>query len=44
MSCLTPDVTEVAIDRETGTVVWPGGAGLAPTRLYERVRIGAWPS
>lgn len=34
---------EVAIDRETGTVVWPGGADLAPDTLYERVRTGAWP-
>jgi hypothetical protein len=33
----------VAIDRETGTVVWPGGADLAPDTLYERLRTGAWP-
>jgi uncharacterized protein DUF2442 len=33
----------VAVDRETGTVVWPGGADLAPDTLYERVRSGAWP-
>lgn len=33
----------VAIDRETGTVVWPGGADLAPDTLYERVRTGVWP-
>jgi hypothetical protein len=26
-----------------GTVVWPGGADLAPDTLYERVRTGAWP-
>lgn len=25
------------------TVVWPGGADLAPDTLYERVRTGAWP-
>ena len=31
------------LDRETGTVVWPGGADLAPDTLYERVRTGAWP-
>jgi hypothetical protein len=31
------------IDPETGTVVWPGGADLAPDTLYERVRTGAWP-
>lgn len=34
---------EVAVDVETGTVVWPGGADLAPDTLYERVRTGAWP-
>jgi len=34
---------KVGIDKETGTVVWPGGADLAPDTLYERVRTGAWP-
>ena len=34
---------DVAVDRETGTVVWPGGADLAPDTLYERVRTGSWP-
>jgi Protein of unknown function (DUF2442) len=34
---------EVTVDPETGTVVWPGGADLAPDTLYERVRTGAWP-
>jgi hypothetical protein len=33
----------VSVDRETGTVTWPGGADLAPDTLYERVRTGAWP-
>jgi hypothetical protein len=33
----------VAVDPETGTVVWPGGADLAPDTLYERVRTGIWP-
>ncbi|MGI8411883.1 MAG: DUF2442 domain-containing protein [Solirubrobacteraceae bacterium] len=33
----------VTIDPETGTVVWPGDADLAPDTLYERVRTGAWP-
>jgi hypothetical protein len=33
----------VKVDAETGTVVWPGGADLAPDTLYERVRTGAWP-
>jgi hypothetical protein len=40
----TPEgFAEVAVDLETGTVVWPGGADLAPDTLYERVRTGAWP-
>lgn len=30
-------------DKETGTVVWPGGVDLAPDTLYERVRSGVWP-
>lgn len=30
-------------DAETGTVVWPGGADLAPDTLYERVSSGTWP-
>lgn len=34
---------EVAVDPETGTVVWPGGADLAPDTLYVRARTGAWP-
>jgi hypothetical protein len=33
----------VTIDIESGTVVWPGGADLAPDTLYERVRTGLWP-
>jgi hypothetical protein len=40
----TPDgFARVETDTETGTVVWPGGADLAPDTLYERVRSGAWP-
>jgi hypothetical protein len=40
----TPEgFSEVTVDAETGTVVWPGGADLAPDTLYERVRTGAWP-
>jgi hypothetical protein len=40
----TPEgFAEVSVDSETGTVVWPGGADLAPNTLYERVRTGAWP-
>jgi hypothetical protein len=34
---------QVTVDQETGTVVWPGGADLAPDTLYERVRTGSWP-
>lgn len=34
---------EARFDAETGTVVWPGGADLAPDVLYERVRSGVWP-
>lgn len=34
---------QVTLDQETRTVVWPGGADLAPDTLYERVRTGSWP-
>ena len=41
----TPEgFAKVAVDPETGTVVWPGGADLAPDTLYERIRTGSWPS
>jgi Protein of unknown function (DUF2442) len=30
-------------DAETGTVVWAGGADLAPDTLYERISSGSWP-
>lgn len=40
----TPEgFAKVAVDSETGTVVWAGGADLAPDTLYERVRSGVWP-
>jgi Protein of unknown function (DUF2442) len=40
----TPEgFAKVAVDAETGTMVWPGRADLAPDTLYERVRTGAWP-
>jgi hypothetical protein len=31
------------VDAESGTVVWPGGADLAPDTLYQRVSTGLWP-
>jgi hypothetical protein len=34
---------QAALDPESGTVTWPGGADLAPDTLYERVRTGIWP-
>jgi len=34
---------KVTVGAETGTVVWPGGADLAPDTLYEHARTGAWP-
>ncbi|MGB6425480.1 MAG: DUF2442 domain-containing protein [Solirubrobacterales bacterium] len=34
---------ELRVDDESGTIVWPGGADLAPDTLYERVRTGSWP-
>ncbi len=35
---------QAALDRETGTVTWPGGADLAPDTLYVRARTGSWPA
>ncbi len=41
---LTPaGFAAVTVDGESGTIVWPGGADLAPDTLYERVRTGLWP-
>ena len=34
---------KVRVGPESRTVVWPGGADLAPDTLYERVRTGTWP-
>jgi hypothetical protein len=42
-ACTPEGFAQARVDRETGTVVWPGGADLAPDTLYERVRTGAWP-
>lgn len=42
-ACTPEGFAKVAVDHETGTVVWPGGADLAPDTLYERVRTGIWP-
>jgi len=40
----TPEgFAQVKVDPESGTVVWPGGADLAPDTLYLRARTGAWP-
>ena len=40
----TPDgFAKAVVDVESGTVVWPGGADLAPHTLYERVRTGRCP-
>jgi Protein of unknown function (DUF2442) len=40
----TPEgFVEAALDSDSGTVTWPGGADLAPDTLYERVRTGSWP-
>jgi hypothetical protein len=32
---------EVAVDSESGTAVWSGGADLAPDTLYQRIRTRA---
>jgi len=29
---------QVAVDRETGTIAWPGGVDLAPEPLYEQAK------
>ena len=40
----TPEgFAQVMVDRETGTVCWPGGADLAPDTLYTRIQSGVWP-
>jgi hypothetical protein len=40
----TPEgFAQVEVDTEIGTVVWPGGADLAPDTLYQRLQSGSWP-
>ena len=39
----TDGFVHASLDREMGTVTWPGGADLAPDALYVRLRTGAWP-
>ena len=39
----TSGFTAVSVDPESGTVVWPDGADLAPDTLYQRVNTGLWP-
>ena len=40
----TPEeFAKVAVEPETGTIVWPGGADLAPDPLYISAQTGAWP-
>ena len=33
----------VTVDPESGTIVWAGGADLAPDTLYQRISTGLWP-
>jgi len=41
----TPEgFARAAVDEETGTVAWPGGADLAPDTLHVRVQTGARPN
>ncbi|MGO8906140.1 MAG: DUF2442 domain-containing protein [Solirubrobacteraceae bacterium] len=42
-ACTPAGFAKAAVDAETGTVVWPGGADLAPDTLYQRLRTGVWP-
>lgn len=39
----TAGFAKVAVDAETGTVVWPSGADLALDTLYVRAQTGARP-
>jgi hypothetical protein len=40
----TPEgFNEVYVNRELGTVTWPGEVDLAPDTLYIRVKTGEWP-
>ena len=39
----TEGFDQAQLDPETRTVIWPGGADLAPDTLYERISTGLWP-
>jgi hypothetical protein len=41
----TPEgFAEVYVDKEGGTIAWPGEVDLAPDTLYIRVKTGEWPA
>ena len=42
-SCTEDGFAQARLDPESGTVIWPGGADLAPDTLYVQVSSGLWP-